>query len=229
MQSIGLLWPWQFTNGFPELGVGEALGKGSANPPPWSFIPLLLLPWLSLVIPSGSGQREDQRCKFPPHPCPRGARSIDLGGAQPCVVGKTLQVSVTQYQSLRKHCMEQRLPAAQWVPFLGNLKSESCPVWSYLSGNPERHFWVTPRPFYGNMMLLVHPIVTVQPGTHPAFSHLGENALTSVPTQQIYEVLSMCLSVWWVFHVRHLILTITLWVIPPLDMIKLRSREVLHL
>lgn len=172
---------------FTELGVGEGSQREvQLHHLPGVSSPHSSSPALTWLIPSGSGPREDQWCQFPPHPHPRRARSIDLGGAQPCTFGKALQVIVTQVNPILQY--EKTLQAGQWVPFprepqIGVMPHLVIPQQTIQKGISESY-----QDYSMGMTLLAHRSITVYPwpGTHPAFFNLDENVLIISPTQQTY-------------------------------------------
>ena len=61
------------------------------------------------------------------------------------------------------------------------------------AGNPERPFWVILGPFYGKMMLLFHPRVTVDGWRHTRLSpvYMRIFTLLSPPNQFIVSYVSV--------------------------------------
>ena len=176
IQWQGLYWAWE-VKGFSE--------KCLALSPFGVLLPHPSCPVSAWLIPSGSGPRENQGWKFSLHSRPRGVGSTHLGGAQLCAFWKALQTTVTQMVPIPQ--FEKSIVLNRYlVPFLKESGHAS-------AGNPERHFWVILGPFYGKMMLLVHPRVTVDSWRCTRLSpvYMRRFTLPSPPNQFIVSYVSV--------------------------------------
>lgn len=134
-------------------------------------------------------------------------------------VGKALQLIVTQYQSLRNLCIKQTWQTVPWVSFLGDLKSDHAQSGHPPAGDPKRHLWVTPGPFYricASGSFHNHSAQCDTPGL--VLFRWGWTHLHSHPTG-LLSAFYVSVSVLGLSH-ESVNPTVTLWVIPPLEMIK---------
>ena len=177
---LGIQW-----QGLPNLRGEGFLREMFSSTPAWSLTPSPSCPVSAWLIPSDSGPRENQGWKFSLHSCPRGVGSIDLGGAQLRAFWKALKTTVTQMVPTPQ--FEKDIVLNRYlVPFLKESGHTS-------AGNPERCFWIILGPFYGRMMLLVHPRVTVPDWKHTRLSpvYMRIFTLPSPPNQFIVSYVSV--------------------------------------